>query len=155
MTMTDQDEVSAEEMYRRAKKGWFYAFFAFVVQTLFVYFIMRSMMSSSDMSSALIVADEQTIVSVGVPLAIAIFIGGLILRATFTRRGINQQDRQLVLKAVIYGMQASGLIAMMGFVLAVFFWNQYFFLWSILAAISFLVQFPRFKPFVDANYKQF
>ena len=153
--MTDQDNVSAEGMYRRAKKGWFYAMFTFVVQAVFASFFMHSLMSSSDRSEAFIVADEQTIVSVGVPVALAIFIGGLILRAKFTRRGVNEQDRQLVLKALVYGLQASGLIAMMGLALAIVFWYQYFFLWSILAIVSLLVHFPRLKPFLDASYKQF
>ena len=153
--MTDQDDVSAEEMYRRAKKGWFYTMFSFVVQTVFASFFMHSLMSSSDRSKAFIVADEQTIVSVGVPLALAIFIGGLILRAMFIRRGVNEQDRQLVLKAMIYGIQASSLIAMIGWVLAIVFWYQYFFLWSILSIVSLIVHFPRLKPFLDSSYKQF
>ena len=153
--MTIEDDVSAEEMYRRAKRGWFYALLSLIAPNVMAYFFMRDLMSSSDRASPFIVADEQTILSVGIPLALAIFVGGLILRAIFTRRGVYVQDRQLVLKAVIYGLQASGAIALMGFALAVLFWYQYFFLWSILAVVSLLLQFPRLKPFLDASYKQF
>jgi hypothetical protein len=146
--MNDQN-VNSDEMYRRARRGWFFALFGFIFQIAVAYFMMRSLMSSPGMSRPFVVVDDSVIVYVGIPLAIAIFIGGLILKVRFTRRGIDEQNRQLVQKGFIYGAQASALLGTIGVALAVLCWYPYFFLWCIFGIVSLMFHFPRPQPFFD------
>ena len=153
--MSDHNDVSAEEMYRRARRGWFYAFPGFIILIVVGHFFMQTLMSDPNRREPFVVADERTIIYVSSTLAAVIFIGSLIFKATFTRRGIDQQDRRLVLKGMLYGYQASAMVGVIGLVLAIVFWYPYFYVWIVLGMVSLLIHFPRLQPLLDASYKQF
>jgi hypothetical protein len=116
---------------------------------------MQTLMSDPNRREPFAVADERTIIYVSFTLAAVIFIGSLIFKATFTRRGIDQQDRRLVLKGMLYGYQASAMVGVIGLVLAIVFWYPYFYVWIVLGMVSLLFHFPRLQPLLDASYKQF
>ena len=139
-------------MHKNARKGWISALFALLVSGGLSFIFKYNMMASPKVAKPFFEVDVQKILFVAIPLALAIFVGGLLIKSIMTRKAIVEKDRKLVVKGLIYGIQASILIGMIGFGLAVGFWFPLFYLWHILGFLSLCFSYPRLGAFLDASY---
>ena len=145
--------ISAEQMNRNARRGWFYFLIGVIWPGIFA-LLVRSEFRSFDFSEPYLTSENQTIVMIAALVTAALFFAAIFLRLRFTKKAILEQNRELVLKGLIYGLQASALISMIGLVLAFVFEYRYFFVWNLFSIFVLLLFFPRLKPFLDASFEK-
>jgi hypothetical protein len=121
----ESQELSTEQMYRNTRKGWLCCLFAVIWPSGFA-FLFENDFRGFDILQPFIGDDNGIVVIIAVAAAITFFGGAVYLKYTLTKKAVLLQNRELVLKGYIYGLQASGLITSIAFLLAMFFHYQYF-----------------------------
>jgi hypothetical protein len=148
-----QKSPNVELQYRTMTTVWAALFFSQFLFLLILYFI-KPELYSFDFRKPLL--DEQNFVFI-IALAvvgISTFVVSFILKSKFLKQAVESQNTALVQTAVIIGCALCEAITLFGFVLAVAFGYQYFFLWFGLGILGYILHFPRRDHLIAASYRK-
>lgn len=143
---------NVEQLYRTSLIVWS----AFLIsQSVFfmVLYAAKPELLKFDFSQPFIGENFVIVAAFGFMAILNLFVG-LFLKIQAVHKAIEEQNPKQLQTAMILGLAFCESVSIFGFVLAMGFNYQYFFIWSILAVIGILLHFPRRQNFHAAVYKK-
>lgn len=148
-----QQNPNVELQYRTMSIVWAALFFSQFLFLLILYFIKPEVYSFDFRKPVLDAQNFVFIIALAV-VGISTFVASFILKSKLLKQAIESQNTALVQTALIIGCALCEATTLLGFVLAVAFGYQYFFLWFALGILGYILHFPRRDHLIAASYRK-
>lgn len=143
---------NVEQQYRAMTVIWF-ALLVSQLMFLFILFFIKPEVYRFDFSAPPL-GESSAIIIVFAFLAVAVVALSFVLKRNFLNRAIAAQNAGLVQSALIVACALCEAASLLGFVLAVAFAYQYFFVWFIAGILGIILHFPQRADLISASYKR-
>ena len=145
--------LTVEQQYRTLSIVWAALFFSQILFLVMLYFI-KPEIYSFDFTRPLLDEKFSVVVLALAFAGVSTFLMSFVLKSKLLKQAVERQNAGLVQSATIVACALCEATTLIGFVLAVAFGYQYFFLWFALGMLGFVLHFPRRDDLVAASYKQ-
>ena len=148
-----QQHANVEQQYRTMSIIWAGLLFSQFLFLVMLYFI-KPGIYGFDFSKPLLDADNSFLILALAFVGLSTFLMSFVLKSKFLKQAIETQTTAHVQTAMIVACALCEAVTLFGFVLAVAFGYQYFFLWFALGILGFVLHFPRRDNLIAASYKK-